>query len=132
MSLPQTYQEVAEKLRVNLCNRRCQEYALEQHTRGYTDATTVHWKPRIVVRRGLWNFLKLVAQVKLGSLALPTAERIWLENVTAVDLGENIGVRFPRSFAHEDRSRVRAALAAHPGSVGPDLRDAIIRWSYDD
>ena len=129
-----TYPDVADYLRVRVCMdplSRCNLLAPEQHRQGFVDwrngVPLIHFRDRNMTRRGLWNFLKLVARVVAPS---GTYERVWFEAQAAYDLGLSLGVRFPREYASTDRARVRAALAAVPGGFG-ESRAKMERWARE-
>jgi hypothetical protein len=129
MTLPE-YAEVAERLGVPLCNRDCVMRSLNAHQVGFADYTKVHWKDRIVTRRGLWNFLKLVAEYQWGSFDLREIQRIWLRNTVAYELGLDLGIRFPHEFADVERARTRAILASHRlGALDEETHRRIKRWA---
>lgn len=134
-----TYEIAAEVVGAKLCNRECILRSLHQHTQGYVEEGTVHWKPRVVHRRGLWNFLRLVVlssretnpAFTYGPEA-PLAQKIWYEDVGAYQLGLDLGVRFPREFADTDRAHVRELLPkVAPWLINKDTREQIKRWARE-
>jgi len=131
MPEPRTYFEIADHLGIPVCDRACQRTDPTMHRRGSAEMLVVHWAPRRITQRGLWNFLKLAARVKLGSEGAPEPIRSWQEASYAVALGHEIGRRFPREFADLDRARARAALATDKGQrvLDPKTRTYIINWS---
>lgn len=125
-----TYEEIAEHLNIPLCPKHCWMETLQRHAAGFTTVASVHWMPREVKRRGIYNFLKLAARNRLGTTDMVAAQAIWLENSWAYENGILIGIRFPREFAATDRARVRAELAG--GSMADDpLKGTIERWARD-
>lgn len=130
-----TYREVARRYRVTLCDQACVLRSLLQHTNGFVLDGVVHWKDRILVKRGLYTFLKLVAQNAAFDPETPRIKMLWLRASEAYHLGLELGVRFPREFAATDRAQVRAELAATgPGGMLPltnEDKERIERWARE-
>lgn len=126
-----SYEDVASRFNTRLCDRTCWETSPSRHETGWSTYLTVHWKPRGMTRRGLFNFLRLVADVQWGLHGKRTVERLWMRNTLACEYGLDLGVRFPREWADTDRAHVRALFAAfgHQMAIDPATRRRITRWA---
>lgn len=105
-----------------------QRYQLFNHEAGFTSyrMAVIHWRDRPVTRRGIYRFLKLVAQTRIR----PFKERgllLFEINIEANALARQLGIRFPRAFADHDRARVRLWLGRT--DLAPDLRRRIAAWA---
>ena len=117
-----TYEDVAAALSVRICF----EDADEAHLRGFVGGNTVHWTPRRMTRRGLRNFLMLVAEIRVLRFAERNrAMRIYAANAWATKAAAGLHIRLPRSYAHADRVYMRW-LVANGDAVSP----AAHRWAY--
>jgi len=127
------YPMVAKELGVTLCeDRKCLLRDLNQHTRGFVRDGVIHWKNRHLIRRGLYTFLKLVAEIGIGDVPridISECELLWAKSTGAYNLGLQLGARFPREFAEVDRAKVREMLL-HT-LLSPEKRERITRWARD-
>lgn len=126
----ETFESIASRLGVLRCES-CASGTERMHVIGYSTFHHVHWRERAVTRRGLYNFLRFVADVAWGLHGRRDVERIWMRNVLACEYGRELGVRFPREWADTDRAHVRSLLVAFGPRmlIDPGTRRRIIRWS---
>lgn len=125
-----TFDEVAERLGVTICSHECNLRSLEAHRRGYAlTVGSIHWGRRAMTRRGLWNFLKVVASQ--GVMA-PRVQEIWFVNTRAYGLALGLGFRLPREWADTDRARVRSLLTPPVDRrLDERTRETIERWARE-
>lgn len=123
-----TFEAVADHFRAPMCDKACLMDSLNRHHNGYVSASgTIHWAPRGMTRRGLWNFLRLVARATWGASA-QEAYRLWKEDTLAAEFALELGFRLPKEYADTDRARVRALLA-QPVELDRESRTMIERWA---
>lgn len=126
-----TYEEVAERLHIRLCDQACVLTDLRGHQRGFIKGVTLHWSPRVITRKGLFNFLKLAADLAWGTSGRRLVEQLWIRNTAAYEYGLDFGVRFPREWQDTDRAHVRALMIAFGPTwqIDDATRRRINRWS---
>jgi hypothetical protein len=120
-----SYEDVAAVLSVDLC-AECEFFPIKGHRAGAASGNTIHWAPRRMTRRGLRQFLMLVAEIRvLNFRRLNAAMRVYTRNVWAANAGKLFHVRFPRSYSRVDRYLIRWLI-----SQGAAVSDAAQRWAY--
>jgi len=106
-----SYWRVAEELGVRLCSGldHCPWYK-GQHRSGMAFNNEIHWTPRRMTRRGLYRFLLLVAQARVGTGE--NFERLYDACQLTKRYGQLFGVRFPHEYSARERARARLWLEA--------------------
>ena len=120
-----SYEDVAAALSVSLCGE-CDRYSPYEHRVGAAEGNTVHWTARRLTRPQLWVFLKEVARIRLLRYDEHSpAMRVYLTDTWATKAAAALHIRFPRSYARDDRTYFRWRVAlGDPAS--PEAR----RWAY--
>jgi len=129
-----TYEEVAGRFGVRLCpdaeGRLHCDLSLPVHDQGMgTMNGYVHWTPRRVTRRGLYNFLRHAVDVNWGTAGRRYAERLWMRETIAYEYARELGIRFPRAWADPTRAHVRGLMAGYRSrQFDKETRQRIRRW----
>lgn len=121
-----TYADVAAAFNVKLCGG-CDSFTPAQHQEGEARANTVHWTPRRLERRGLRRFLTKVAGIRVLNYNLYSKPmQIYMANAWTTSAAAALHIRFPRSYARNDRLLARGLVVRH----GDELTPAAHRWVY--
>lgn len=114
---------------------------LGDHHKGFAEPSVgrVHFEERRPTRRGIRNFLMLIADVYLShNRGQPMWLKVYQRNVWADREAKTLRLRFPLVWSRDDRLYVRSRLlrmTSYRRSVaeegGPIDYDAIVRWTQE-
>jgi len=151
MSIP-SFADIAKKWDIDWCShegvwdrdaegnftyrRTCPEGEVGRHYFGFTEPSIgrVHFNDRKPTRRGIRNFLMLIAEVYLShNRGQPNWLRLYETNTWADKEAHKINLRFPISWSRTARFYVRAVLLweGREPYTGPVDYDAIWKWTEE-
>ena len=130
-----SYAAIAKSLEITHCTGAC---GVGNHRAGWANPSrgVIHFEERGVTRAGIRRFLMLYAQIiKSHNRGQPEWQRIYEQNQVAVQVGRQMGLRFPKWLSLEDRAKVDRIL--RKGTSFPiyppnaSNHDPVIQWARD-